>query len=104
MKDVDPACYVDVRNARRVDSDGPVAESRGKCGVCFDDGEIPEDVDEVVVGKHTSKAHLPDGYEVSSEATIPDNPSCHTDGLAAKIGAEDFGPDDIEDLARGGDA
>ena len=102
--DVESACYLDLRSARQVDADSPVSQDREKCGLCFDDGAIPDDVDKVVVGKHTSKVHLPNGHEVDYNATNPDNPSCRTDGLAAKIGAEDFGPDDLEDLARGGDA
>lgn len=102
--EVESACYLDVRNAREVDSESTTAESREKCGICFDDGSIAADVDEVVVGRYSSKVHLPDGYEVNTDATTPENPSCRTEGLAAKLGAEDFGPDDIEDLARGGDA
>ncbi|QLH83381.1 hypothetical protein [Halosimplex pelagicum] len=101
---VDNACYLDLRSARKVDSDSPVANNRDKCGLCFDDGEIPDDVDEVVVGKCSRRVHLPEGHEVDYGATTPENPSGRTSGLAAKIGAEDFGPDDLEDLARGGDA
>ncbi|WP_415381449.1 hypothetical protein [Halosimplex sp. TS25] len=103
--EVGPACYTDVRNARPVPSDGTTAESRERCGVCFPDGTIPDDVDEVVVGRYSSSVHLTDDHEVDcSQTTKPDNPACADSGLAAKIGAEDFGPDDIEDLARGGDA
>ena len=106
MTGVDSACYIDVRNTRTVPVDRPTAQARERCGVCFPDGTIPDDIDEVVVGRYASKVHLSDDYEVDcSNSTKPDNPSCRTDGLAAKIGSEDFGPDDLEELeARGGDA
>ncbi|QLH83203.1 hypothetical protein [Halosimplex pelagicum] len=104
--EVDSACYTDVRNARPVPAAGSTAESRQRCGVCFPDGTIPDHVDEVVVGRYTSKVHLTDDHEVDcSKSTEPDNPSNRTNGLAAKIGSEDFGPDDLEELgAQGGDA
>ncbi|ELZ23472.1 hypothetical protein C475_14403 [Halosimplex carlsbadense 2-9-1] len=104
--EVDPACYADVQYARGVSSQDTVAKSREKCGICFPDGTIPDHVDEVVVGRYTSSVHLTDDHEVDcSKSNVPDNPSCADQGLAAKIGAEDFGPDDLEELgARGGDA
>lgn len=103
---VEPGCYTEVRNARTVDADSSAAQSREKCGICFTDGEIPDSVDEVVVGRHTAKVHLTEEYEPDYEATLtPDNPSCSTEGLAAKIGAEDFGPEDLEEFpTSGGDA
>jgi|GEM_PF-3811696 len=104
--EVDPACYADVQYARAVSSRDSVAQSREKCGICFPDGTIPDEIDEVVVGRYTSKVHLTDDHEVDCTGTTePDNPSCRSNGLAAKIGDEDFGPDDLEELGtRGGDA
>lgn len=104
--EVDAACYADVRSTRTVPSDGSTARSREKCGVCFPEGTIPDYVNEVVVGKYTAKVHLSDDHEVDyAKTACPDDPVCADEGLAAKIGAEDFGPDDLEELeTRGGDA
>ena len=102
--ELESACYVDLRNPRHVPASGTTAESREKCGLCFPNGTIPDDVDEVLVGHYKSKVHLTDEHEADTEITTPDNPACRSNGLAAKLGSEDFGPDDIEDLAsRGGD-
>ena len=107
MTDVDTACYLDVRNARTVDADSTAVENREKCGICFPEGTIPDHVDEVVAGRYTSKVHLSDDHVVDSDEkpTLPDEPSCGADGLAAKIGSKDFGPEDLDELAStGGDA
>lgn len=104
MTDLEVACPNDVRGAREVDADGSTAQGRETCGYCFENGVIPHDVDQVVVGRYTSKVHLSDDHDVSGDAAKPDNPSCQADGLAAVIGAEDFGPEDVPALSEGGDA
>ena len=100
------ACYVDPRNPRTVSVSAIDPANRDKCDLCFPDGTIPDDIDEVLVGHYKSKIHLTDDdHEVDNQATTPNDPVCAADGLAAKIGAEDFGPEDLEELAsRGGDA
>jgi len=109
VSDVSPqlesACNYDLRNPRAVSASCTAAKSREKCGLCFPDGTIPEDVDEVLVGHYKTKVHLTDDHEADSEGNVPDEPVNGSNGLAAKIGSEDFGPEDIEELAsRGGDA
>jgi len=101
------ACYVDLRNPRTVSVSAIDPENRDKCGLCFPDGTIPDEVDEVLVGHYKSKIHhtADDDHELDDQVTTPDDPVCAAEGLAAKLGAEDFGPEDLEELAsRGGDA
>jgi len=101
------ACYVDLRNPRTVSLSAIDTENRDKCGLCFPDGTIPDDVDELLVGHYKSKIHLTadDDHELDNQVTTPDDPVCAADGLAEKLGSEDFGPEDLEELAsRGGDA
>jgi len=96
------ACYVDLRNPRILTATSTLVQSKEKCGLCFSEGEIPVDVEEVLVGNQQSKVHLTDDYEADTAITTPDNPGCQADALATKIGSKSFGPDDLDELASPG--
>jgi len=104
----DPACPATPRDPDSYDTDSPTVERRDLCDQCFPDG-IPDHISEVVVGeRYTSSVHLPDELadrvEHNPAVTAPDEYRHNANGIAAKIGAEDFGPEDIGLDPSGGDA
>jgi len=101
--DVEPACYYSLQNAWTVEIGNSSAENREKCEVCFPNGEVLDGVDELVVSRYSSKVHLPDEYDVDYNTATPDEPCTRTEGLAAKLGADDYGPEDVGLSTNGGD-
>jgi len=97
--DPETACYIDVGKPRTRPATSTLVQSKEKCGPCFSDGEIPADVEEVVVDNQQSKVHLTVDYEADTGITTPENPGCQADALATKIGSKSFGPDDLDELA-----
>ena len=98
--DMDSACKGTrkIKSARFTSAKSQTVEKRDFCSACLPDG-IPDSVQFLLTGDHSTSIHLRKAHEHLADESVyrPDEEDqrCHTNGLAAKLGSEDFGPDDL---------